>query len=229
MFPMTPTLRAALERQRAYTRAIEHATGQVIPWVFHRDGKPIRYFRRAWLTACKAAGTPHRIPHDFRRTAVQNLERAGVPRSAAMKMVGHKTEAMYRRYAIADEAHGVLTPPVQFSRGRGRGPPAIAAREAGDDLAVRLRSWMPPPGRTHSRPALYGGASTVPDRRQTGGGFSKGYSLAGEASAARQGPTEARNRAEPSSPGRPGVGPGAIRAGRYMKRPPLMLSSAPVM
>jgi integrase len=104
MFPMTPTLRAALERQRASTRALEHATGQVIPWVFHRDGQPIRHFRRAWLTACKAAKAPHRIPHDFRRTAVRNLERAGVPRSAAMKMVGHKTEAMYRRYAIADES-----------------------------------------------------------------------------------------------------------------------------
>jgi len=32
-----------------------------------------------------------------------NLERAGVPRSTAMKMVGHKTETIYRRYAIADE------------------------------------------------------------------------------------------------------------------------------
>jgi hypothetical protein len=31
------------------------------------------------------------------------LERAGVSRSDAMKMVGHKTEAVYRRYAIADE------------------------------------------------------------------------------------------------------------------------------
>jgi hypothetical protein len=54
--------------------------------------------------ACKAAKVPHRIPHDFRRTAVRNLERAGVTRSAAMKMVGHKTEAIYRRYAIADES-----------------------------------------------------------------------------------------------------------------------------
>ncbi len=104
MFPMTPTLRAVFERQRAHTRAIERATGQVIPWVFHRDGLPIKHFRRAWLTACKAAKAPHRIPHDFRRTAVRNLERAGVPRSAAMKMVGHKTEAIYRRYAIADES-----------------------------------------------------------------------------------------------------------------------------
>ena len=34
---------------------------------------------------------------------VRNLERAGVSRSDAMKMVGHKTEAIYRRYAIADE------------------------------------------------------------------------------------------------------------------------------
>lgn len=32
-----------------------------------------------------------------------NLERAGVPRSAAMKMVGHKTQSIYSRYAIADE------------------------------------------------------------------------------------------------------------------------------
>src|SRR5437762_10692834 len=42
-------------------------------------------------------------PVRLRRTAVRNLERAGVPRSTAMAMVGHRTEAIYRRYAIVDE------------------------------------------------------------------------------------------------------------------------------
>ncbi len=42
-------------------------------------------------------------PARLRRTAVRNLERAGVPRSTAMAMVGHRTEAIYRRYAIVDE------------------------------------------------------------------------------------------------------------------------------
>jgi integrase len=103
-FPLTPELREVLAQQIEKTRLIEQKTGRIIPWLFHRDGNPIRDFRGAWASACNSAGVPKRIPHDFRRTAVRNLERAGVPRSAAMAMVGHRTESIYRRYAIADEA-----------------------------------------------------------------------------------------------------------------------------
>ena len=101
-FYLTPELRACLEGQKAATAAAQRQTGRIIPWVFHRGGQPVRCFRGAWVGACKRAGVPGRIPHDFRRTAVRNLERAGVPRSTAMAMVGHKTEAIYRRYAIVD-------------------------------------------------------------------------------------------------------------------------------
>jgi hypothetical protein len=42
--------------------------------------------------------------HDFRRTAVRALERAGVSRLVGMALTGHKTESIYRRYAIVAEA-----------------------------------------------------------------------------------------------------------------------------
>jgi integrase len=104
MFPLSPELRSLLEDQREYVSDIERSTGQIIPWVFvHPDGSPIRDFRYAWAKACKAGGVAGRLVHDLRRTAVRNLERAGVPRSAAMKITGHKTETVYRRYAIVDE------------------------------------------------------------------------------------------------------------------------------
>jgi integrase len=104
-FPFTAELRTILEAQRERVRAIERSRGCVIPWVFcHADGGRIKDFRSAWAQACDDAGVPGRLVHDFRRTAVRNLERAQISRSAAMKMTGHKTEAVYRRYAIVDSA-----------------------------------------------------------------------------------------------------------------------------
>jgi integrase len=106
LFPFVdhlPVLRDLLREQRPLTTAAETSRGIICPWVFNRNGRRIRDFRGAWLNACAAAGFPSMIPHDFRRTAVRNLERAGVSRSVAMQLTGHRTEAVYRRYAIVSE------------------------------------------------------------------------------------------------------------------------------
>jgi integrase len=110
-------LAALLHAQRAATTAVEKRTGALVQWVFHRDGRPIWSYRTAWANALERAAHAERnglrvlvrpqlvgrFVHDLRRTAVRNLERAGVPRSVPMKLTGHKTETVYRRYAIVAE------------------------------------------------------------------------------------------------------------------------------
>jgi len=93
-----------LERRQDLTRRCERAQARIIPLVFHRSGRRIDSFRRSWKKACEKAGLPGPLFHDLRRSAVRNLERAGVPRSVAMKLTGHKTESIYRRYAIVAES-----------------------------------------------------------------------------------------------------------------------------
>jgi len=104
----------------------------VVEFAYLRDGQPICDFHKTWDAACERAATVEEkglrrvvrpalvartvvdpltgksktvrpLRHDFRRTAVRNLERAGVSRSVAMKLTGHKTESVYRRYAIVAE------------------------------------------------------------------------------------------------------------------------------
>jgi integrase len=116
-FDALPEVRDLMKSQRANTTAIERELGAIVPFVFHNRGRELfeltkgRVARGArpevykeWKAACVAAGRPGALLHDFRRTAVRNMERATVSRSVAMKISGHVTESVYRRYAIVSEA-----------------------------------------------------------------------------------------------------------------------------
>jgi integrase len=97
------TLREIIERrwnQRTYeTNGVTYAS----TFVFHNNGRRIGDCRKAWKTACKAAGVPEKLLHDFRRTAVRNMIRAGVPETVAMKISGHRTRSIFDRYNITSE------------------------------------------------------------------------------------------------------------------------------
>jgi len=67
------------------------------------DGAPIIDFKEGWESACRRCGLEGKLFHDLRRTAVRNMEIAGISRKVAMQIAGLKTEHIYSRYRIIAE------------------------------------------------------------------------------------------------------------------------------
>jgi integrase len=100
-----PELAAVIAVQDRLRRTLR-TQGTLCPWVFpEADGQRLpAFYSKVWRDACRRAGLPGKIPHDFRRTAVRNLVRAGVPEKTAMQLTGHKTRSVFDRYDIVNEA-----------------------------------------------------------------------------------------------------------------------------
>jgi len=59
--------------------------------------------RKAFEKAKQRAGIPDLRFHDLRHCAATNMRRAGVDVMTAMRIIGHTSQKMYKRYNTIDE------------------------------------------------------------------------------------------------------------------------------
>jgi len=98
-------------------KAIRDAEFPDCPWVFFwqtvdcmlghggvrtKPGSHVQKFDASWKAAVKRADHEGLLFHDLRRSAQRNMRKAGIDQSIRMKISGHKTDSMERRYNIVD-------------------------------------------------------------------------------------------------------------------------------
>jgi integrase len=99
------------------------------PRVFLYNGKPVTKLATAFRGRV-SSGRDHQFwLHDFRHTASTNLRRAKVDTATAMKIVGHKSERMHRRYNSIEpeDLHRAATKLAAYQADMLIAPVALAA------------------------------------------------------------------------------------------------------
>ncbi len=101
--PLDEEFAGLIERRWLARQYVTGNGAALSAFVFHRQGRQVHrdVFLKQWKAACRAAELAGKLFHDFRRTAARNLIRGGVPQSVAMRITGHETDSMFRRYDIA--------------------------------------------------------------------------------------------------------------------------------
>ena len=139
-----PDLVRVIETQWRQHEALAQQ-GTIVPHVFHLEGQPLYHVRphqhdapylvgigrRAFSAACTAVGLPHKMLHDFRRTAARAMSETGMGEKRAMELGGWKTRIVFDRYDVKNlrdleravsqlATTHTLTPLTKSARGKRR-------------------------------------------------------------------------------------------------------------
>jgi len=77
-----------------YERLMPCVHGKRTEDAIFTSGRTAVLFRVTWENMCAAAKVSILL-HDFRRTAIRNMIRAGVPEKTAMRISGHVTRPVF--------------------------------------------------------------------------------------------------------------------------------------